>query len=59
MIVMSAPMMEGPLFRKAVAGVRVWPAPFTLGPDATRDQVTAAMDGHILGKAVIEGRFHR
>ena len=30
-----------------------------LGPEATRDQVLAAMDGHILGKAVIEGRFHR
>jgi Raf kinase inhibitor-like YbhB/YbcL family protein len=30
-----------------------------LGPDAARDQVVAAMDGHILGKAVIEGRFHR
>jgi len=30
-----------------------------LGPDATRDQVVSAIDGHILGKAVIEGRFHR
>ena len=30
-----------------------------LGPDATRDQVISAIDGHILGKAVIEGRFHR
>ena len=30
-----------------------------LGPDATRDQVLAAMNGHILGKAVVEGRFHR
>ena len=30
-----------------------------LGPDATRAQVMAAIDGHILGKAVIEGRFHR
>lgn len=30
-----------------------------LGPDATREQVTAAIDGHILGKAVVEGRFHR
>jgi Raf kinase inhibitor-like YbhB/YbcL family protein len=31
----------------------------TLGPDATRDQVLAAIDGHILGKAVLVGRFHR
>lgn len=31
----------------------------TLGPDATRDQVNEAMNGHILGKAVVEGRFHR
>lgn len=31
----------------------------SLGADATRAQVTAAMDGHILGKAVIEGRFKR
>jgi len=30
-----------------------------LGPDATREQVMNAMDGHILGKAVWEGRFHR
>jgi len=30
-----------------------------LGPDATREQVMSAMDGHILGKAVWEGRFHR
>ena len=30
-----------------------------LGPDATRQQVLAAMDGHIIGKAAIEGRFHR
>jgi hypothetical protein len=31
----------------------------SLGPDATRQQVQDAMDGHILGKAVVEGRFHR
>ncbi|HEV3330896.1 MAG TPA: YbhB/YbcL family Raf kinase inhibitor-like protein [Bryobacteraceae bacterium] len=30
-----------------------------LGPDATRDDVLKAMQGHILGKAVLEGRFHR
>ena len=30
-----------------------------LGVDATREQVQDAMDGHILGKAVVEGRFHR
>lgn len=30
-----------------------------LGPDATRAQVLDAMQGHILGKAVLEGRFHR
>ncbi len=30
-----------------------------LGPDATRADVLAAMQGHILGKAVLEGRFHR
>lgn len=30
-----------------------------LGPDATRPEVLAAMDGHILGKAVYMGRFHR
>jgi Raf kinase inhibitor-like YbhB/YbcL family protein len=30
-----------------------------LGPDATRDQVLDAMQGHILAKAVLEGRFHR
>jgi Raf kinase inhibitor-like YbhB/YbcL family protein len=31
----------------------------TLGPDATQKDVEAAMDGHILGKGVVEGRFHR
>jgi hypothetical protein len=31
----------------------------SLGPDATRQQVQDAMNGHILGKAVVEGRFHR
>ncbi|HTW64864.1 MAG TPA: YbhB/YbcL family Raf kinase inhibitor-like protein [Bryobacteraceae bacterium] len=30
-----------------------------LGPDATRDQVLDAMQGHILGKGVLEGRFHK
>jgi hypothetical protein len=31
----------------------------TLGPDATQADVMKAMDGHILGKGVLEGRFHR
>jgi Raf kinase inhibitor-like YbhB/YbcL family protein len=31
----------------------------TLGPDATRDDVLAAMQGHILGKGVLVGRFHK
>jgi Raf kinase inhibitor-like YbhB/YbcL family protein len=30
-----------------------------LGPDATRTDVLKAIDGHILGKAVLVGRFHR
>jgi Raf kinase inhibitor-like YbhB/YbcL family protein len=30
-----------------------------LGPDASRSDVIKAMDGHILGKAVLVGRFHR
>ncbi|MBV9505706.1 MAG: YbhB/YbcL family Raf kinase inhibitor-like protein [Acidobacteriia bacterium] len=30
-----------------------------LGPDASRPDVMKAMDGHILSKAVWEGRFHR
>jgi Raf kinase inhibitor-like YbhB/YbcL family protein len=30
-----------------------------LGPDATRADVLAAMQGHILAKGVLEGRFHR
>jgi hypothetical protein len=30
-----------------------------LGPEATRDDVLKAMDGHVVGKAVVEGRFHR
>lgn len=31
----------------------------SLGADATRPDVLAAMDGHILGKGVLVGRFHR
>jgi Raf kinase inhibitor-like YbhB/YbcL family protein len=34
-------------------------AKLTLGPDATRADVMAAMNGHILGKGVLVGRFHR
>jgi len=30
-----------------------------LGPDATRATVLQRMDGHILGKAMLAGRFHR
>ena len=30
-----------------------------LGPDASRDDVLKAMQGHILGKGVLMGRFHR
>lgn len=30
-----------------------------LGPDATRANVLAAMDGHVIGKTAYEGRFHR
>jgi len=30
-----------------------------LSPDATRADVLKAMDGHILGKGVLVGRFHR
>ena len=30
-----------------------------LSPDATRTEVLNAMDGHILGKGVVVGRFHR
>ena len=30
-----------------------------LGPDATQKDVMAAMDGHVLGKGVVVGRFHR
>jgi hypothetical protein len=30
-----------------------------LGPEAMRDQVVAAMQGHILGKGVLTCRFHR
>ena len=30
-----------------------------LGPDATRDDVHKAIDGHILGKGVVVGRFRR
>ena len=31
----------------------------SLGPDASRADVMSAIDGHILGKAVLMGRFHR
>ena len=31
----------------------------SLGPDATREQVEMAMNGHILAKGVLECRFHQ
>ena len=31
----------------------------SLGPDATRADALKAMDGHVLGKGVLVGRFHR
>jgi Raf kinase inhibitor-like YbhB/YbcL family protein len=31
----------------------------SLGPEATREDVLKAINGHILGKAVLVGRFHR
>lgn len=31
----------------------------SLGPDATRAELMKAMDGHILGKGVLVGRFHK
>ena len=31
----------------------------SLGPDATRDEVMKAMEGHTVGKAILEGRFKR
>jgi hypothetical protein len=31
----------------------------TLGPDATRDDLISAMNGHVLGKGVVVGRFHK
>jgi Raf kinase inhibitor-like YbhB/YbcL family protein len=31
----------------------------SLGADATREQILAAMDGHVIGKSAVEGRFHR
>ena len=31
----------------------------TLGADATQDDVMKAMDGHVLGKATVVGRYHR
>ncbi len=31
----------------------------TLGPDATRDDLISAINGHVLGKGVVVGRFHR
>ena len=30
-----------------------------LGPGSSRADVRISMDGHILGKAVLVGRFHR
>jgi phosphatidylethanolamine-binding protein (PEBP) family uncharacterized protein len=31
----------------------------SLGPDASRADVMKAMEGHIIGKAVLNGRFRR
>jgi len=34
-------------------------AKLDLGPDATRADLMKAMDGHVLAKGILVGRFHR
>jgi Raf kinase inhibitor-like YbhB/YbcL family protein len=58
------PGFMGPGARGAVYHHYTWElfaldTKLTLGPDATREQVLAAMNGHVLGKAAVSGRFHR
>ncbi len=47
-----------PLFHHYVFELYALDIKLNLGPDATRAQVMAAMDGHVLGKGVLVGRQH-
>jgi Raf kinase inhibitor-like YbhB/YbcL family protein len=52
------PEAPPPLYHHYVFELYALDTKLSLGPDATRAQIMAAMDGHVLGKAVLVGRQH-
>ena len=53
------PGASGPVYHHYTFQLYALDTKLALGPDATRTQIGAAMEGHILNKAVLVGRFHR
>ena len=53
------PGARGDVYHHYVLEMYALDTKLDLGPDATRADLLKAIDGHILGKGIDEGRFHR
>ena len=53
------PGWPGPSYHHYTAELFALDTKLSLGTTATRDEVMAAANGHILGRAALAGRFHR
>jgi Raf kinase inhibitor-like YbhB/YbcL family protein len=53
-----APAARGNVYHHYVFELFALDTKLDLGPDATRDAVLKAMDGHVVGKVAISGRSH-
>lgn len=53
------PAFRGSIYHHYTFELYALDTKLALGPDASREDVLKAMDGHIIGKAVDEVRFHR
>jgi Raf kinase inhibitor-like YbhB/YbcL family protein len=55
----QGPGAQPPVYHHYIFELYALDTKLTLGPAASRAEVLAAMDGHVLGKAVLVARFHR
>jgi len=55
----GGPGAPAPIYHHYVFDIWALDAKLPLDANATREQVMAAMDGHVLDKGVLVGRFHR
>jgi phosphatidylethanolamine-binding protein (PEBP) family uncharacterized protein len=53
-----APAARGNVYHHYIFELFALDTKLDLGPDATRDAVMKAMDGHVIGKVAISGRSH-